>query len=80
MCGRICWISSCGPTAAAIICPPLWSGSIPPGPQVKVELRAKTGDLVQVDLAHERFSTLQLTPGAEVFLRPKEAKVFIYQI
>ncbi len=52
----------------------------PAGPQVKVELRAKSGDLVQVDLAHERFSTLQLIPGVEVFLRPKEAKVFIDQI
>ena len=52
----------------------------PAGPQVKVELRAKTGDLVQVDLAHERFSSLGLVPGAEVFLHPKEAKVFVYQI
>jgi ABC-type sulfate/molybdate transport systems ATPase subunit len=52
----------------------------PAGPQVKVELRAKTGDLVQVDLAHERFSSLGLVLGAEVFLHPKEAKVFVYQI
>lgn len=52
----------------------------PAGPQVKVELRARSGDLVQVDLAHERFNTLQLKSGAEVYLRPREAKVFIYQI
>jgi ABC-type sulfate/molybdate transport systems ATPase subunit len=52
----------------------------PAGPQVKVELRAKSGDLVQVDLAHERFNKLQLKSGAEVYLRPREAKVFIYQI
>jgi sulfate transport system ATP-binding protein len=52
----------------------------PAGPQVKVELRAQWGDLVQVELGHERFRSLGLTPGAKVFLRPKEAKVFVYQI
>jgi len=52
----------------------------PAGPQVKVELRAQWGDLVQVELGHERFRSLGLTPGAKVFLRPREAKVFVYQI
>jgi ABC-type sulfate/molybdate transport systems ATPase subunit len=52
----------------------------PAGPQVKVELRAQWGDLVQVELGHERFKSLGLTTGAAVFLRPKEAKVFVYQI
>jgi sulfate transport system ATP-binding protein len=52
----------------------------PAGPQVKVELRAESGDLVQVELGHERFRTLNLAPGAAVYLRPKEARVFVYQI
>jgi hypothetical protein len=52
----------------------------PAGPQVKGGLRAQWGDLVQVELGHERFKSLGLTPGAEVFLLPKEAKVFVYQI
>ncbi|HKD70253.1 MAG TPA: sulfate ABC transporter ATP-binding protein [Candidatus Binataceae bacterium] len=52
----------------------------PAGPQVKVELRAQSGDLVQVELGHERFRSLRLSQGTEVFLRPKEARVFVYQI
>jgi sulfate/thiosulfate transport system ATP-binding protein len=52
----------------------------PAGPQVKVELRSQAGELVQVELGHERFKTLGLIPGTEVFLRPKEARVFVYQI
>ncbi len=52
----------------------------PAGPQVKVELRARWGDLVQVEMGHERYKSLGLVPGAEVFVRPKEAKVFVYQI
>jgi sulfate transport system ATP-binding protein len=52
----------------------------PAGPQVKVELRAQWGDLVQVELGHERFRSLGLTPGAEVFVRPREARAFVYQI
>jgi len=52
----------------------------PAGPQVKVELRAQSGDLVQVELGHERFRSLKLSPGANVFLRPKGARVFVYQI
>lgn len=52
----------------------------PAGPVVKVELRALWGDMVQVELGHERFKTLRLLPGAEVFVRPREAKVFVYHI
>ncbi len=52
----------------------------PAGPQVKVELRAQWGDLVQVELGHERFRSLGLTPGAEVFVRPRDARAFVYQI
>lgn len=52
----------------------------PAGPQVKVELLAQWGDVVQVDIGHDRFQELALTPGAHVFLRPKEEKLFVYQI
>ncbi len=52
----------------------------PAGPQVKVELVAEWGDAVQVDVGHERFDELAIAPGARVFLRPKEEKLFVYQI
>ncbi|HUA34696.1 MAG TPA: sulfate/molybdate ABC transporter ATP-binding protein [Candidatus Binataceae bacterium] len=52
----------------------------PAGPQVKVELVAEWGDSVQVDVGHERFEELALSPGARVFLRPKQEKLFVYQI
>jgi len=52
----------------------------PAGPQVKVELTAQWGDLVQVEIDHERYQALGLATGAEVFLRPREKKVFVYQI
>jgi len=52
----------------------------PAGPQVKVELVAAWGDLVQVDISHERFEVLHLETGAHVFLKPKEQKLFVYQI
>jgi sulfate transport system ATP-binding protein len=49
----------------------------PAGPQVKLELRAQWGDLVQVEMEHERFQSLALAPGSEVFLRPRKAKIFM---
>jgi sulfate transport system ATP-binding protein len=52
----------------------------PAGPQVKVELVAAWGDLVQVEVDHERFRVLNLSPGDDIFLRPKEDRLFIYQI
>lgn len=52
----------------------------PAGPLVKVELRALWGDIVQVEMGHERFEALGLIAGAQVYVRPREAKVFIYQI
>ncbi|HTY56370.1 MAG TPA: TOBE-like domain-containing protein, partial [Candidatus Binataceae bacterium] len=52
----------------------------PAGPQVKVELVAQWGDLVQVEIDHDRYQSLRLAMGAEVFLRPREKKVFVYQI
>jgi sulfate transport system ATP-binding protein len=52
----------------------------PAGPQVKIELTTAWGDRVQVEMGHERFRTLALAPGKQVFLRPKEEKLFVYQI
>ncbi len=52
----------------------------PAGPKVKVELVAAWGDLVQVEIEHERYQELKLAAGANVFLRPKEQKLFVYQI
>jgi sulfate transport system ATP-binding protein len=52
----------------------------PAGPLVKVELRAPWGDIVQVEMGHERFEALGLVAGAQVYVRPREARVFIYQI
>ncbi len=49
----------------------------PAGPQVKLELRARWGDLVQVEMEHERFQALALAPGSEVFIRPRKASIFM---
>jgi hypothetical protein len=43
-------------------------------------LVAAWGDMVQVEISHERFQVLHLETGANVFLRPKEQKLFVYQI
>ena len=52
----------------------------PAGPQVKIELVAEWGDMVQVEIDHERYQALHLEPGANVFLKPKEQKLFVYSI
>ena len=52
----------------------------PAGPQVRIELTTTWGDPVQVEMGHDRFRALALVPGQEVFLRPKEEKLFVYQI
>jgi sulfate transport system ATP-binding protein len=46
------------------------------GPQVKVELITAWGALIQVDLSQERFRTLALQKETEVFVSPKEIRVF----
>ncbi len=50
------------------------------GPQVRVDLVAESGERVQVEIDHDRFRELGLAPGARVHLRPKEQRVFTYQI
>ncbi len=50
------------------------------GPQVKVELVAEWGDPVQVEIDHERYRILAIEPGAQVFVHPRQSRVFVYQI
>lgn len=46
------------------------------GPLVKVEAIAEWGDPVRVEIPQERFRTLQLAKDEEVFIIPKDVKVF----
>jgi sulfate/thiosulfate transport system ATP-binding protein len=46
------------------------------GPLVKVEAISEGGDSVHVELSQERFQLLQLKKGDEVFLSPRDMKIF----
>jgi sulfate transport system ATP-binding protein len=46
------------------------------GPLVKVELMTKLGETVQVDLTQDRFRALRLKRNAEVYVSPREVKIF----
>jgi len=46
------------------------------GPTVKVELRTREGAPVHAELSQERHRVLGLAPGEEVYVRPREARVF----
>ena len=46
------------------------------GPLVKVEAVAEWGDPVHVEMPQERFRSLQLTKNEEVFIIPKDGRVF----
>jgi sulfate/thiosulfate transport system ATP-binding protein len=46
------------------------------GPLVKVEVIAEWGDPVRVEMPQERFRSLQLMKNEEVFIIPKDVKVF----
>jgi sulfate/thiosulfate transport system ATP-binding protein len=48
----------------------------PAGPVVKVEVTTEWGDPAQVELTQERYRALNLQKGDEVFLSPREFKVF----
>lgn len=53
----------------------------PIGPLVQVELvRKDTGDVIAVDLTKERHLELQLREGEQVFVTPRNVKVFVYEI
>jgi sulfate/thiosulfate transport system ATP-binding protein len=50
------------------------------GPRVKIDLISQWGDPVRVEIDHEQLRQLGLREAGEVYLRPREHKVFIYQI
>ena len=79
MCGRICWTSICSRSRRARSPRPC-SHINAAGPKVKVELTSHWGDPVQVEIDHERYRQLRLERAAEVYLSPRENKVFVYQI
>jgi sulfate transport system ATP-binding protein len=47
------------------------------GPQVKIELLGGGGEPIHVEMAHERFQDLHLETGSEVYLSPRDARVFM---
>ena len=47
------------------------------GPLVKIDLVSDWGDPVQVELSHGKYSSLALKRHDEVFVRPRERKVFV---
>ncbi|MBI2838763.1 MAG: sulfate ABC transporter ATP-binding protein [Acidobacteria bacterium] len=49
----------------------------PAGPQVKVEVLTEWGEMAHVDLPEERYRTLGLGKGDEVYVSLKEERVFI---
>ncbi len=50
------------------------------GSQVKIELTSRNGELVNVEMAHDRFRGLQMEPGVEVFVSPRDARVFMEEM
>lgn len=53
----------------------------PIGPLVHVELtRRDTGDLIEVELTKERYRTMRLKEGEQVYVTPRNLKVFVYEI
>jgi sulfate transport system ATP-binding protein len=47
------------------------------GPLVKVDLESEWGDPVNVELSHGRYRTLGLKKGDDVFVRPRERKIYV---
>jgi sulfate transport system ATP-binding protein len=46
------------------------------GPLVKIELITEWGDIVNVEMPQERFINLGLRSDLEVFVKPREVRVF----
>ena len=49
----------------------------PAGPVVRIEVRAETGETLRVDMAHEAYQQTPVERGDDVFVRPREARVFV---
>jgi len=46
------------------------------GPQVKVEVLSEYGEVLQVELTQERYRALHIARGSDVYVTPKEMRVF----
>ena len=46
------------------------------GSMVKLELDSETGETLQVEIPHERYGALALRLGSDVYVSPRESKVF----
>ena len=46
------------------------------GPQVRVEVLTEFGEVLQVETSQQRYRTLSITKGSEVYVTPKEMRVF----
>jgi sulfate transport system ATP-binding protein len=46
------------------------------GPQIKVEVLTEFGKVLQVETSQERYRALSIAKGSEVYVRPKEMRVF----
>jgi sulfate transport system ATP-binding protein len=46
------------------------------GPIVRVDLRTSAGQTLVAELSQERFLTMHLEPGSQVFVRPRHIRVF----
>ncbi len=46
------------------------------GPNVRLELRAASGELLNAELPQDRYRTLQVGLDSNVFVSPRSAKVF----
>ena len=47
------------------------------GPQVKIELVSPSGEPINVEMAHDRFQGMKIETGAEVYVSPRDARVFM---
>ncbi len=47
------------------------------GPQVKIELVNHSGGQINVEMAHDRFQGMHMKTGADVFVSPRDARVFL---
>jgi sulfate transport system ATP-binding protein len=50
------------------------------GPQVKIELLNHAGELINVEMAHDRFQGMRIETGAEVYVSPRDARVFMDEV
>jgi hypothetical protein len=44
---------------------------------VKIELVNGSGEPIHVEMAHERFRGMHIEAGAEVYVSPRDARVFM---